>query len=207
MSDRTTTMYWPCAASAAATAPPPPAAATGTTRSLLGPVAALAVALTAGGCDRANPERGEPSVPALGSAVSATQPATDPAVDAYQSMWTAYTRAGLTANPDHPDLARYATGLALTTLRNGLAGYRKQRQVLKGDLVTAPHPANASPANEPTTVSIVDCLDTTNFLVYRADGRLADDEPGGRRAVRATVIRSADGWKVSSFGVQQVGTC
>ncbi|MFC0531356.1 hypothetical protein [Phytohabitans kaempferiae] len=122
-------------------------------------------------------------------------------------MWTTYARAGATADPHAPDLERYATGLALTTLRNGLAGYRKRGQRLKGNLITSPRVHSASPSHDPSTVTVADCMDTSDFLVYRSDGRLADDEPGGRRAALATVVHGPAGWRVASFGIQEVGSC
>lgn len=140
-----------------------------------------------------------PGTPSTGSDPRAA------AVAAYQNMWRAYQDAGLTADPGHPDLPRHATGDALEILRTGLQGYRDQGQVLKGQLVTHPQVQDASPATDPTTVRIRDCLDTRDFLVYwRADGRLVDDEPGGARDANATVILDGQVWKVSSFGLQEV---
>jgi hypothetical protein len=123
-------------------------------------------------------------------------------------MWQAYAKAGATANPDDADLARYADGAALKTLRDGLASLRRKHQVLKGQYRSNPHPADAPPSAPLSTVVVEDCLDDSEFLTYTANGQLADSQPGGRRATRATVTLAGPGqWKVSSFGVQTVGTC
>ncbi len=127
---------------------------------------------------------------------------------AYRGMWQAYAKAGLTANPDDPDLARFASGNALKTLQDGLSSYRSKGNVLKGDLVMAPRVAQVSLASTPPTVTVTDCIDDTKFLVYTDSDEPVDDEPGGRRSVRATVTDGAtQGWKVTSFGVQVTGTC
>ena len=131
------------------------------------------------------------------------------ALDAYRGMWTAYAKAGLTANPDEPDLARYATGDALNTLVKGLTNYRKAGQILKGDVVNSPSAANSAVSVDPSRVDVVDCIDDTRFLVYvAATGALVDDVPGGRRSTTAVVADTGGGtWKVSSFAVKAVGTC
>ncbi|MFI7208442.1 hypothetical protein [Micromonospora aurantiaca (nom. illeg.)] len=171
----------------------------------------LCLAVAVGACDGGKPAGDSPSA----TSASAPEPGQglrgsvdEAALAAYRGMWQAYAKAGLAANPDEPELARHATGQALSTLKTGLAKLRKDGEVIKGEYESDPHVVPASPSTEPVTVSVQDCLDTTRFLTYKAaTGALADDVPGGKRAVRATVVRDGDGWKVSSFGVQAVGTC
>lgn len=147
-----------------------------------------------------------PSVSTPGQDARAS--AAEMALDAYRGMWTAYAKAGLTSNADEPDLAKFAADDALRTLRKGLAGYRSKKQVIKGDFGSSPSVANVSPGTNPTTVTITDCLDGTRFLVYKSSGGLADDKPGGRRSATAAVTNlGGQGWKVTNFGVQEVGTC
>ncbi|WP_030442476.1 hypothetical protein [Actinoplanes subtropicus] len=122
-------------------------------------------------------------------------------------MWRSYAKAGLTANRDEPDLAVYATGPALKLLRDGLAGYRAKGQVFRGEYRSNPSVAAATPAARPSTVIIADCLDSTNFLVYKTSGEKADDVPGGRRSTSATVRMLGGVWKVTSFAVRKKGTC
>lgn len=130
------------------------------------------------------------------------------ALDAYRGMWRAYAKAGLTADANEPELPQYASGAALKTLTSGLSSYRSKGHVLKGEYVSNPQATAASPLSRPATVTVTDCLNDINFLVYDASGNRVDDEPGGRRATRATVSDlGAEGWKVTSFGVQEVGTC
>ena len=178
-------------------------------RSLAAFAAAFVFALALAGCDGATPSGGNSPAPSLSAPPqSARGTAEQQALAAYQGMWQAYAKAGLTANPDDPDLDRYAADNALANLQKGLRGYRDKGQVIKGDLVTNPQVSDASPDADPTSVTVTDCVDDTKFLVYKRAGGLADDAPGGRRFTRATVTKvGADGWKVTSFGVQAVNTC
>jgi len=171
--------------------------------------AGITTAFVLGGCDGSTPSGNSSTVPSLSVPPQSTRgTAEQQALAAYEGMWQAYVKAGLTANSDEPDLARYASGRALTTLREGLARYRTDEQFLKGDLITHPQIAGASPDADPTSVTVVDCLDDTRFLVYKRSGELADDAAGGRRYTKATVADGgAKGWKVTSFGVQAVSTC
>jgi len=172
---------------------------------------ALTISLGIAGCTDQKPApAGPPSVsapPSVASPPDTKAAAEAKAVQAYRGMWKAYAKAGLTANPDEPDLVIYATDPALKLLRDGLAGYRAKGQVFKGEYGSTPSVAEATPAVTPTTVIIADCLDSTNFLVYKASGEKADDIPGGRRSTSATVKSQGGDWKVTNFAVQEQGTC
>ena len=149
-----------------------------------------------------------PSLAAPPSA--AASPSASPetlALNAYSGMWKAYAKAGLTANPDEPDLAAHAADPALKMLRDALAGYRDKKQVFKGEYGSRPTVVETSPKDQPVAVVIADCLDSRNFLVYKANGELADDVPGGRRSTGATVKLQGGAWKVTSFAIREKGTC
>ncbi|GAA4731644.1 hypothetical protein [Phytohabitans rumicis] len=168
------------------------------------------LALAAAGCsDTTSPASDDPaSAPSLSAPPQSMRSAAEAqALAAWQGMWQAYARAGLTANSADPDLARYARDRALATLTAGLKSYKDKGQVLKGEIVTDPRVSNATPDVDPTTVTITDCVDDSRFLVYKASGELLNDIPGGRRSALATVTKSNGGWKVSSFGVQDPDTC
>jgi hypothetical protein len=130
---------------------------------------------------------------------------------AYEGMWAAYDQAGRApeANPDDPRLAEFATGEALANLRTALGRLRDQGLVFEGSFeLTAPEVVELSPADAPTTAEIVDCQDSSDWRVVRADGRDYEDEPGGRQAVSVDVVLDEDGvWRVTGFAVREVGTC
>jgi hypothetical protein len=131
------------------------------------------------------------------------------ALEAYRGMWDVYTLAGRPpeANPDEPQLARYATGDALEVLMRGLMSMRDQGLVTEGSMLLAPEVTNLSPASLPTGVQVTDCADTSDAARVRADGRPFEDEPGGRRLIVADVEDTGEGWKVTSFGVRDAGSC
>ena len=156
-----------------------------------------------------SPKANQSAAPTVSAPVpDARDAAEQAALAAYRGMWQAYAKAGLTANPDEPDLAKYATDRALKTLRGGLTDLRGKGHVIRGEYTSKPQVVEATPALDPNAISVRDCLDTRRFLTYKGSGDLVDDEPGGFRLTRATVTNlGADGWKVTSFGVQAVGTC
>jgi hypothetical protein len=81
--------------------------------------------------------------------------------------------------------------------------------VTKGNPTLNPEASTVDPAADPRKVTVTDCGDSTNSLKYRKDnGQLADNAQGGRRLIVAVVERQADGtWKVTDFGVDDLGTC
>ncbi len=123
-------------------------------------------------------------------------------------MWKAYTAALGVPDPKHPDLARYADGEALELLATGIQETKAGGLKGIGDVALNPEIASASPADTPTTVEIIDCLDSTNSRLVRASPGLPySDSPGGKRRTTATVSFQSTGWKVTSFAAQEVGTC
>ncbi|MFF0099692.1 hypothetical protein ACFYO8_10195 [Micromonospora sp. NPDC005257] len=178
---------------------------------MAGSAIGLCLAVGTGACDAGN--TGQETSPT--TSVTVPAPSQDPrgaaqgaALDAYRGMWAAYAKAGLTANPDEPDLSRFAGHGALKTLRNGLVSYRSKNQVLKGKYLLNPQVAEVALTASPATVTVTDCIDDSAFLVYNLAGEPINDVPGGRRSARATVTNlAAGGWKVTSFGVQDVGSC
>lgn len=172
------------------------------------PVWLIALLLAMASCDSQAPSASTPSRTGDEPAAASPSPeAASQAVAAWQGMWRAYADAGRSANPDASDLPRYATGSALSTLRNGLRAYATKGHVLRGELVTDPQVTQLSPPAQPTTATITDCLDDSTFLVYDRAGEPINDEPGGPRHAQGTVTKTADGWRVTSFGVQRPGTC
>lgn len=129
------------------------------------------------------------------------------AVAAYRGMWDVFVAASNSGAADAPDLASYASAAALSTLRKGLASNKSQGVHSQGAPKSAPTVTSVSPSDTPATVTIGDCLDSTSWLIYRSDGELLNDVPGGRRKASATVERTGDVWKVTSFAVMGVGTC
>jgi hypothetical protein len=153
------------------------------------------------------PEQTPVASPSTAASLGPAAAAQRDAVTAYRGMWDAFVAAGKTADPDAPDLRRYSSDQALRLIVNALYTDQQQKKVIKGDLKIDPKVTGSSPADAPTTVTILDCVDDTNWLVYKASGGLSDDTPSGKHHTTATVKRVGDGWKVSSFILKEAGTC
>jgi hypothetical protein len=128
---------------------------------------------------------------------------------AYLGMWNDFVTAAGTSDWQSPRLGQYATGLALSTLSRGLYADHYNGLVSRGAPTHSARVSSVPSSLNPTRVIVTDCSDSTKALKYHADnGQLANDGPGGRRLINATVQKQSDGsWKVSDFGVQGVGTC
>lgn len=122
-------------------------------------------------------------------------------------MWQAYASASNTGDVQSAELAKHAAGSALTTLVNGLTSNKSKGLTSKGEPQLAPIQTGFSPAEAPTSVTVADCLDDSNWLLYKSNGELEDNTPGGRHKVVATVNKVNGEWKVTAFAESGVGTC
>jgi hypothetical protein len=134
---------------------------------------------------------------------------TQPAINAYLDMWQDFVTAGRTSDWQSPLLGDHATGDALLQMSRGLYADHYNGLISRGAPVDHPVMKSATPASEPTTVIISDCGDSSHFLKYYAStGQLAPERDGGRQAITAEAIKTADGtWKIDRFAVEDVGTC
>jgi hypothetical protein len=178
----------------------------------------LVVVTLLAGCapKRSSPEpTTAPTVSLPGSASPSAAPtnpdvaAVQAAVGAYRGMWDAYMRVLTNPDPASPELRRFATGAALQTLVDGVGKVKEQGLKGEGFFALAPRVTEIAPASGPTKVGVRDCVNTTDSRIVRASpGPAYSDSPGGRRLCVASVEHQGDGsWKVSSFGLQAVGTC
>lgn len=129
------------------------------------------------------------------------------ATAAYTAMWRQMAKAGETADWQSPELAKYATGDALGVINRSLYTDHLNGVVSKGAPINNPQVSSAEPAENPTTVMVSDCSDSSNWLKHK-DGQLLNDTPGGRRSITAEVKKQQDGtWRVTRFAVEGVGSC
>lgn len=187
------------------------------TASRLGLLAVIAIAATIGGCATNPPATlpisTVPTPPSANSPTASTAAAETPelakqhAIDAYVGMQNAFLRASELGDPSYPDLANYAAGDALVRLTEGLKTNQSKGLLSRGEAVYHPHVESLSPSTSPTKASLRDCMDTSKTSRYKANGESYQDSPGGLRLVLAEVERINGTWKVTSFGVRQVGSC
>jgi hypothetical protein len=132
------------------------------------------------------------------------------AVATYAEMWQAMARAGKTSDCQSPELSHYATGEALATIIRSLYADNLDKVVTRGARANSPVAPSAEPPEDPTKVLIEDCGDSTYWLKYYVgtDRPAGTGSGGGRRLIKAEVLRQPDGtWLVNSFAVQGLGAC
>jgi hypothetical protein len=146
--------------------------------------------------------------PSSASPTSPADVAGQQALSAYSGMWRAMADAASSSDWQSPALAQYATGDALGVISRSLYTDHLNHVVTRGEPTTNPKVSSVEPPNDPTTVMISDCGDSTNWLKYKQDGQPLDDSPGGRRAITAEVKKQQDGyWRVTRFAVEGLGSC
>jgi hypothetical protein len=180
------------------------------TRRVLVGLVATSVLLGAG-CNSDKPESTSttqpPAPPSAAPSLAPSAAAEQEALAAYRGMWSAFVEAAKTSDAEDPVLREYASDQALSLIASGLLSDRDQGKVTKGDLVLNPRVTKAKPMQAPTEVTVLDCVDSTKWLVYRTSGELWDNEPGGKHRTTATVKHSDGTWKVNSFILEESGTC
>jgi type II secretory pathway pseudopilin PulG len=174
-------------------------------------VSTVGLALTAcnSGQSSATATSTSPAAPSSSSPVSQVDQAKQAALTAYQGMWHDFVVAGTTSDWQSDTLGQHATDPARTNMRRSLLADHNNGLVTKGEPTFTPTVTTADPPGNPTRIVIKDCSDGTHWLKYKsANGQLANDTPGGRHLINAIVEKQSDGsWKVSEYGVHEVGTC
>lgn len=177
----------------------------------VGTAAAALVACTSGTTSTPAADTPTPATPTPASpttALSVADKARQDALTTYRGMWQDFVAAGAMSDWQSPKLGQYATGIALTNLSRGLYADHYNGLVTKGEPALNPNVSSVDPPNDPKKITITDCGDSTHWLKYRADNGQLADTPGGRRLINAIVEKQADGsWRVTDFGVHDVGTC
>jgi hypothetical protein len=115
--------------------------------------------------------------------------------------------AARTSDYQSPLLSQNATGTALSVLVHDLAVNLQAGLVTRGQPGLTPQVTGLMPQENPTTVTISDCVDDSHWLDYKENGALADNAPGGRHATTATVADNNGIWMVTQLAIQASGTC
>ncbi|WEB40620.1 hypothetical protein MOV08_15905 [Streptomyces yunnanensis] len=171
---------------------------------LLVGVSVAVAGLLASGCSEDVPDA-RPLPKGTGGVTASRAPATGEteALDAYRAMWRDLTRASLTSDADSPLLEDHATSGALELMKHGLRKSKHEGVVSKGAPRVDPHVVSASSQE----VVLVDCVDDRNWLLYKQNGELKNNVPGGHLKTDATVRRADGVWKVSNFYMHETGSC
>ncbi|MFF3517388.1 hypothetical protein [Streptomyces sp. NPDC002573] len=174
------------------------------TNALLAGVSGALAGLLLVGCSE-SPSDAKPLPEGTAETTASRTPGTEHAgaVAAYRAMWHDVTVASRTSDASSPLLDDHARGGALELLKYGLQKSKKDGLVSKGAPKADPKVVTAGP----TRVVLTDCVDDTGWLLYKRNGELKDDVPGGHMKADATV-QLADGvWKVTDLYMHEAGSC
>lgn len=178
------------------------------TRKWLFALAAAACGLVSG-CSDATQKTTQITTPASSASPADSTAAAKQAILAgYSGMWSDYEKDELTANWEHPTVVNHATSKALLSLDENLAADHHFGWIGKGHALLHPAVVFMAPNVGPTSASVIDCADLTNFLKYIvATGALKDSIPGGTHLVQAQMVFKGGVWKVSDITMGQSGSC
>jgi len=186
-------------------------------------VAAIVATACSGGSSRTRPSLASAPITEVTGAVSASgtglatttatphmsnDAAVTEALASYLAMWGDMVEAAKTANYSSPRLANHAMSQALQLLYGGLMSAHDDGVVILGKPLFAPMITETKPASDPVAVSLVDCMDGSDWLEYSAKtGKRRDGNPGGKHHATATVGKYLGVWKVATLKVDGPGTC
>ncbi|MFI0420488.1 hypothetical protein [Spongiactinospora sp. 9N601] len=123
---------------------------------------------------------------------------------AYRGMWLDFQDAGRTADWEASVLGDHAIGDAEVVLRHGLYVASQKGQILKGKPLLHPQVTEFTE----NSATIADCVDDSHFGPHAKSGKQAKEaEAGGRHKATALLVRREGSWYVSSYLLDEVGTC
>lgn len=137
-----------------------------------------------------------------------TAAAANAALDAYRGFRAAQVAAEATADARNKDLSKYAGDKALAQERANLLQLAEAGIVVKGRPVFNPKVVDVALGDSPV-VTIMDCVDTTNWRpVYKATGKSAA-APGQPRRVMATALARPydDRWVITELTTDRSRSC
>lgn len=156
------------------------------------------------------PSESEPEPSPSESSTSSPSPeptAEEAALQAYESMWDVVVEASHAGESNPSELELYASNEALALMRQTLEGAAEDEADVRGEPVLHPEVVEVSPEDAPDTVTLLDCLDGSEWV--EQDG--AESEEGeassGNRQVDATVSSDGLSWRVSELRIWEPGTC
>lgn len=154
----------------------------------------LSVTLAACGGSKPSPSSA-PTPPISPSVSSAETDAKSKALAAYKGFIDTYNKDSLTANYEDPDLRKYLGDPLLTTVQSDLQQMSKGGLVRTGQLGSTPEVTAVNVSGQPKTVTIGDCLDTSDWHTINKVTGASVDAPGQptRRKITAEAELYDDG--------------
>ncbi|MGY3677330.1 hypothetical protein ACVWXU_000953 [Streptomyces sp. TE33382] len=176
-------------------------------------VAAAAVALLAG-CGSGGGDAKAIASPSA-SATSATPSpnpsttATEQVLAAYRGMWAEQTKLYSSGSFSGSKLEEYAADKALSKVKAAALYYQGNGLVVKGAPVLSPKVTDLSLDTNPRTATVVDCVDSSNFVPENAKtGKKSDLDGANRRHVQTSkAYYGSNKWLIVDSTIDKDSTC
>lgn len=154
--------------------------------------------------DSAAPSTTETEVTTTESTTTSTTTVTEEEaiLAANQGYWDTWILANNPPNPDHPDLARYATGAALESNRSSITENQALGRAFRARTGGQARHSTQIEARASEFASVVDCSIDDGVVVDVLDGSVLDDSVA-TWLYRTTLQRSPAGdWRVAFVNVE-----
>lgn len=143
------------------------------------------------------------------SPTGATDPEVRAALAAYRESWADFAAVADSGNYQQARLGDHMAGKLLLDSSQNLF-LSEQRGMISRGAPELLHPRVTAerPAANPSVITITDCIDTRNFLLYyKATGKPIDSDPGGLETATTQMTLAGGVWKASSEYLGAEGSC
>lgn len=183
-------------------------------RGTVGSVALLAATALLAGCGSSDDGKTEAS--ASPSATASASPSSDPAQVAkdqilavYKGMWKETAKIYSTGSFKGTELTKYAGDKALSKVRVAAIYYQDNNLIVKGEPKLSPKVTVLSLNTDPKTATVVDCVDSTNFVPEnKTTGKKSKLEGTNRRHTQTSKVQwTGKTWLVIDSTIDKDSTC
>ena len=183
-------------------------------RGVAGAIALVAVTAPLAGCSSSDDTKSE-----AGTSPSATvsrSPSPDPTqvsrdqiLTTYEGMWKETAKIYKTGSFKGTQLSKYAFDKALSKVRVAAIYYQDNNLVVKGEPKLSPKVTTLSLDTDPRTATVVDCVDSTNFVPEdKKTGKKAKLAGTNRRHTQTSkALWTGKQWLIIDTTIDKDSTC
>lgn len=181
-------------------------------RGTAGTIAVLTAAALLAGCGSSDDPKTEASPSPSKTASPSpdpTQEAKDQVLAVYRGMWKETAKIYSSGSFKNTELPKYAGDKALAKVRVAAIYYQDNNLVVKGEPGLSPKVTVLSLDTDPKTATIVDCVDSTNFVPENKKTGKKSELDGDNRRHTQTSKASWTGkrWMIVDSTIDKDSTC
>ncbi|MGA5442465.1 hypothetical protein ACPCKW_23510 [Streptomyces griseoincarnatus] len=182
-------------------------------RGTAGAVALLTATALLAGCGSSDDTKTEaspsPSTTSGSPSPDPTQEAKDQVLAVYQGMWKETAKIYNTGSFKGTELTKYAGDKALAKVRVAAIYYQDNNLVVKGEPKLSPKVTALSLGTDPKTATIVDCVDSTNFVPENKNtGKKSELDGDNRRHTQTSKAQwTGKAWLIIDSTIDKDSTC